>query len=134
MSDTQEKKALEEVKVDPNHAEWLRKMMMKPEMRYRLFFQNSNANRTFLQIGLIEDVLQDHGAIMNTDFFVEESQFDMAELWNRSGADPEKEKYGNSVYLTQRGMEVVREILADGKCEDFEHTFAKVTVLQERND
>lgn len=134
MSDTKVSPVLEEVRVDPNEAEWLRKLMMRPEIRYRLFFKNSNANRTFMQICLIEDVMQDHGAVMGQDFVVEESQFDMAELWNRSSADAEKEKYGNSVYLTQRGLEVVRNILANESCTDFDHTFAKVTVLQERTD
>jgi hypothetical protein len=134
MSETQEKKALEEVRVDPREAEWLRKMVTRDDIRYRLFFQNSNANRTFLQIGLIEDVLTDSGAVIDQDFHVEGSNYDMADAWNRSQAGEQYEKFGNSVYLTQRGMTIVRDIIKGASHEDFKHTFDKVTVLQERTD
>lgn len=132
MPQTTERQQLEVVRVDPMEAGWEIRMAMKAHFKYRLYFQNSNANRTSIQLPLIEDVLLDAGAIEGQDFILVESPFDMATLWNQSRDDDEKMKYGNSVYLTDEGWKIAQDIIKAESHEDFRHTFEKVTILEER--
>lgn len=123
--------------VDPFEAGWETRIAFNNRFKYRVFFENDIGFKNGFQLDLLRQFLEDNDCgVEGQDWVLEESDFPMEQLWNRSQDDAERRLYGNSLYINELTWLVTQKLLEDpndpDKGQENKHTTGRITVVQTR--
>ncbi len=120
--------------VNPEEAGWHVKYDFRKQFNRRVFLQNIDGNRASLQMSMLRDMLGVALGDEGMSYELVDAQQDMIDYWNRSSHDEDAFLHGNSIMCTEVGYAAVQMLMADESHPDHKYTFAKVTIVEKRND
>lgn len=123
--------------VDPFEAGWETRIAFGGRFKYRVFFENDIGLKNGFQLDLLRCWLEDNNCgIEGEDWVLEQSDFPMENLWNRSQDDEERKLYGNCIYINDLSFLIAGKLMEDPNDQsnkaDTKHTAGRITVIQTR--